>query len=454
MGKKSTPKQVQEQSQEKYQQVQAPGPTETQVAAMTPGFTNNYNAATEQAKADYGNIMGQYQNFQQGLKPTKFTYNPVTASAAQPKELGESYGIMREALPGYRDFANTGGYSAQDITDLRSRGVAPIRSVYGNSMMELDRARALGGNAGSPNYIAALSRAQRELPQQISDATQNVNAGLAQDIRQGKLAGLSGLSGIGSSMGSLASAQGGRELEAQLANQSADLRAQGMSEDSIQNMNRNTLSAISGRGSMYSATPGQASLFGNQAMNALGMQGNLENARFGQGNTALNTQLAGFEAKPGQTPWWQTAINVAGTAAPYVAAAMGKNNSGQDPNFMGPQQPSSRGSIPAVAPQQSSGGGGSWWKTALGVAGTVAPYLAFFSSRKFKHDIRPLRQSTFAKKLRELQLYEWKYKGDNITHIGPTAEGFKRAFGVGDGTTINLADVAGVLLAAEKGKHA
>src|SRR5690606_15750616 len=90
-----------------------------------------------------------------------------------------------------------------------------------------------------------------------------------------------------------------------------------------------------------------------------------------------------------------------------------------------------------------------WWKTALGVAGTVAPYAAIaFSSRELKEDIKPVKNtSKFAKYLKELPLYTWKYKGDKVKHFGPIAEEFKKKFGIGDGKTLHLADVMGVVLA-------
>lgn len=54
-------------------------------------------------------------------------------------------------------------------------------------------------------------------------------------------------------------------------------------------------------------------------------------------------------------------------------------------------------------------------------------------------------------KLRALPLYRWSYKGETTPHMGPTAEDFRHHFGVGDGKTINLIDVVGVLLGAMKG---
>src|SRR5262245_12056234 len=186
--KKDNPAQnVINQANTAYQNLQQPNP-------MTQQFQQNYQNAVQRNTQDYGNIMGAYEDFRKNLGgPTKFTFQNV--SAPRPAELGESYGYLREAMPGYREFAATGGYSPTDIQELRARGMSPIRASYGNTMRNLDRARALGGAGGAPNYIAAASRAQRELPEQLADAMTGVNAGLAESIRQGKEFGLSGITG-------------------------------------------------------------------------------------------------------------------------------------------------------------------------------------------------------------------------------------------------------------------
>jgi hypothetical protein len=75
------------------------------------------------------------------------------------------------------------------------------------------------------------------------------------------------------------------------------------------------------------------------------------------------------------------------------------------------------------------------------------------SSRDLKENIKPVRNrevSKFAKHLKDIKLYKWNYKGDDTTHFGPIAEEFKDKFGVGDGKTLHLADVMGVMLAAAK----
>lgn len=391
MGKqKDNPAQdVINQAKTQYQQVQQPSALQNEMGGVSKTFMNNYNEGAARNKADYGNIMGQYQDWRKNLKgPSNFSYQ--TVKAERPQELGESYGYLREAMPGYRNFAETGGYSPRDIQELRARGISPIRAAYGNTMRELDRSRSLGGNGGSANYIAARSRAQRELPEQMANSMTNVNAGLAESIRQGKEFGLSGITGTGATMGGLSSQEANRMLQASLANQGADLQSQGMREQSLQNYNQNQLAGIGGQAGLYGTTPGLASTFGNQALSSYqtqaGMGANAANERLG----LLNAQLGGYQANQGAqgTPWWQTA---------------------------------------------------------LGIAGTVAP---MFSDENMKEDIKPA--GTVNDRLRSLEIKKWKYKGDKTQHMGPMAQAFKKAFGVGDGKTIHPVDVFGVMLASQK----
>ena len=286
---------------------------------------NTYMTGKDRNMQDYGNIMGGYQNFSNSLGgPTKFSNQTVTA--ANPKEQQESYGYLRDTMPGYRDFAQTGGYSPTDIQELRARGVSPIRSAYSNTMMEMNRARALGGgDAGAPNYIAAASKAQREMPGQMADAMTGVNAELANAIRQGKLAGLSGMAGVGSTMGGLASADAGRMLQAGMANQNADLQRQQLSEQSLQNLRQSQLAALSGQTSLYGTTPALASTFGNQALNAYQNRINMEGQRNQLGLGLLDTQIRAYGGQSQTDPWWKQALGAAGSILPYVGNLLPKS---------------------------------------------------------------------------------------------------------------------------------
>lgn len=297
-------------------------PMDEQTNRMQQDFYNRYTQAADRQTADYSDIMGRYDDLYKNISsapPQRFSFERVNSPT--PPELQEGYGYLREAVPGYRNFAETGGYSDQDIADLRARGISPLRAVYANANREVDRAKSVGGGY-APNFIAAKAKMSRDLSTNISDETQNVNARLAEDIRQGKLAGLAGLSGIGGTMGGMSLQDADRILRASLANQSADLQTQGMDYSASQDKIKNMLGTLGAKSSLYGTTPGQASVFGNQALEA--MRQSLTSRGMTEENAARLLQImGGNQTQEAKTPWWKTALSVAGTAAPYIGKAFG-----------------------------------------------------------------------------------------------------------------------------------
>ena len=303
-----------------YNNTQKPSQLENEMAPISQNYNDLFNKTNYRQMQDYGDIMSGYDDFSNSLTP-----NFTRVNYSRPGELNEAYGFLREAAPGYREFAANGGYSNQDIQELRARGMAPIRSAYGNTMMELGRANNLAGPGGAANYIAATSKAQRELPGQMADAMTGVNAKLAEDIRAGKLQGLAGLTGIGTTMGGLSSDEAGRELSAQMANQSAELNARGLYQ-------QGKLGALSGKTGLYGTTPAMANMFANQVAQTYGMRGSLEQNRNNMGIALLASRLGSTNAMQEYlnanktAPWWQTALKVGGTVAPYIAQYYGGRN--------------------------------------------------------------------------------------------------------------------------------
>lgn len=121
------------------------------------------------------------------------------------------YGDIRNQ---YQQFANTGGYSPEDLANIRARSVSPIRSVYSSARRDIDRQRALQGGY-SPNRTAALAKMAREQSYATSDASTNVEAAIAQMVQQGKLAGLGGMAGLYGTTPGLANMFGNQALQSQ-----------------------------------------------------------------------------------------------------------------------------------------------------------------------------------------------------------------------------------------------
>jgi hypothetical protein len=86
------------------------------------------------------------------------------------------------------------------------------------------------------------------------------------------------------------------------------------------------------------------------------------------------------------------------------------------------------------------------------VDGSVqATNVVFSSSREVKTAIAPLDASSVLESVASLPIAEWRYKteSDSARHVGPMAEDFAGAFGLGgDGKTISMVDANGIALAS------
>ena len=277
-----------------YQKTQgSPSPIENEFGPTRQNLANQFTNAIQRQTGNYDDIMGTYGKIAGSVNP----------NASRPDQVQQGYDTLTAAGKTFGDMAATGGYSPQDIQDLRARGMSPITASYANAMQQMDRARALGGGgANAPNYIAAVSRAQRTMPQQLSDAMQGVNAGIAQNVVQNKLAGAQGEAGVGSSIAGAAASEAQRQDAARQAAIAEQLGAAG------------------GQASLYGTTPGQASMFGNQVLGAYGLSGTLDTSRNQLGLTALGDYVNAFTGAPRQIPAWQTALGIAGDVAPFALA--------------------------------------------------------------------------------------------------------------------------------------
>lgn len=218
----------------------------TNITRQNQGLENRFNVGSDRAEQDYGNLSGLYDQ----------QYNSIVNAP------NRNFG----AYSGYQNFADTGGYSPQNIQDIRARSIAPIRSIYASAMDNVNRNKALAGGY-SPNAPAALAKMAREQSYALSDQTTNAEAGLADAIRQGKLAGLSGMTGIDTSL------------------LGADLQKLGLGNQALQ-----------GATSLYGTQPGMAGLFGKlmmdssgQTLDVEGLNNDIMKAILGGQNNVSNT---------------------------------------------------------------------------------------------------------------------------------------------------------------------
>lgn len=205
-------------------------------------------SASNQGTNDYSDIMskltgalGQAPSTYTPYTPTEETfnfeggtdsvYNPYTSTDQVYSEspgANKAFGMMDS-------LAETGGYSEGDLANLRARGVSPIRAVYANAMQSLDRNKALQGGYG-PGHAAATTRMSRDLSEQISGATTNVNAKIAEMVASGKQAAIPQLLAARQQENEYKNAITGRNTDAR--NRAGEVNAAGMADNDRANKDR------------------------------------------------------------------------------------------------------------------------------------------------------------------------------------------------------------------------
>lgn len=170
----------------------------------------------------------------------------------------------------------------------------------------------------------------------------------------------------------------------------------------------------------------------------------MENQNF---NTALGARLT-ERSLPQQE--LQGLLGLSGSqAAPYQQQAAMPQSNASAPDFMGAQQMQYQGLLNNY--QNQLGAYNNTWNTIGQLAGTGMKAAAM-SSRDYKEHNAPA--SDVLDKVAGLSVERWRYKPHLVgepnpaEHIGPYAEDFRAAFGLGDGKTINYVDAIGVLFKA------
>lgn len=137
------------------------------------------------------------------------TERASAASADVSKYIGQSADVANKLgqggewdpriRQGYGDLATTGGYSENDISNIRNRAASQSPAFFDavrNRMSQ--KANAAGVNQGSI-FGAASDRLTRDSARQGAENSLNAELGLQDQIRQGKLSGLSGLTNLDTS---------------------------------------------------------------------------------------------------------------------------------------------------------------------------------------------------------------------------------------------------------------
>lgn len=315
---------------------------EQQQGPLANAFAYDYGRGAESNYGDYNDIMNRYRDAASGTGDYAddgggATWGPSKISYNDPFK---SYG-------GYEEFSKTGGYSRDDILNMRARGVSPIRAAYANAGREVGRQRALQGGY-SPNAVAAQVKMAREQGQAAADATQNVEANLAESRNRGRLAGLGGMSGIETS-------RLGADLDVAKFNANAQMQADAANAATANSRaaegRANRFGALQGMTQLYGTTPGMANTFGTLALNAMNSGGNFGNTLYGHDIEA--------QKLPGQFEQTNTRINQAiGTGQNVAGMAGGLKYAWDAYNRNKQRKPTTTGTTSPIGGSYGYGRGG------------------------------------------------------------------------------------------------
>lgn len=259
--------------QQRYEQQQGP-------LANMAGY--NYGRGSEANYGDYTDIMNQYRQIASGGGTPSGEGVIGGGGGGGGGETGFGPELIGYKDPfnsyaGFTDFSQTGGYSRNDIANMRARGVSPIRAAYANAQREIGRQRALQGGY-APNAIATMAKMAREQGQGMADATQNVEAGLAEARNKGRLSGLTGMSDIEKQRLAADLDVAKFNAQAKMSAAASGSAAAGANADRAAAANAASMAdrfkALQGMTSLYGTTPGMAEVFGNQAINSVNSGGN------------------------------------------------------------------------------------------------------------------------------------------------------------------------------------
>lgn len=148
------------------------------------------------------------------------------------------------------------------------------------------------------------------------------------------------------------------------------------------------------------------------------------------------------------------AINLGNGLAVNPGTSMGLSNGAGQAGFGGAMQ--GYGQQANILGQQHQQQMQAWQAKQAGIGGlgnalgTVAGAFMFGSSKDIKHDKKPVDALGAVKKM---PVEAWTYnkgKGDGKRHVGPYAEDFAKATGVGDGKSIDAITMMGVTMGAVK----
>ena len=244
----------------------------------SPGQPRIFSSALETNADDYDRIMKGYQTSVKEFEPTKFS--PLSYSPIEAKQSIYNPGALSGATDVAKNFTSTGGFTNDEIGNIRARSISPIRSIYSNAMRNVRRQRSLQGGY-SPNYSAVMSKMSRDLSSQLSDKTTDVEGSIAELVSRNKLSALPSYLSAASEDTRMRNANdqsntamynriielnNANQMETDRYNTSMGANINQANQQGYGDMYDRVFRGNQAQQSLYGDTPGMANLFGQQEL--------------------------------------------------------------------------------------------------------------------------------------------------------------------------------------------
>lgn len=261
-----------------------------QMPGVISGIEGLQRTAEQQSNQTFNEALSGYQQQQQtgGYDPTQLAGMRSTLASMQPTggvdptQLASIRGNLASYLPtggydptqlaslrsGYGGIATTGGYTPEMINQAINQATAGTTATAGNLASAAQRSAAATG--GSP--LAALASMQNTLGAQQADATNQARLGIQQAQIQNRLAGLGGAAGLEAGVAggtqSIMGQQAGLEQGVASLRQGVSGLQSGLESGVAQGVQK----ANQGIQGLYDTSTGQVTALGNQVLAGLGLQ--------------------------------------------------------------------------------------------------------------------------------------------------------------------------------------
>ncbi len=249
-----------------------PAKPDSPLKSMIGNLTGGYNAARDRSNALFDENSNTFRSFMGsngGLDPNRIA--ALEGDIANFRNIGrhgagDAAGAARLRGGGvYDEFSRTGGYSDKDIENIRERSNSQIPTFFAGLKRNLENQNKVQGGF-NPGYTSQNAKMSRDAGRMSVDAARDTEVGIKEKVNEGRRWGTEGMSAseqaiVRNMLAGLEGASGNESALMQAIRQGQMFGAQGM-----EGLRTNA---------------GADLAYGNQLLEALGLEGNQINQVLG-----------------------------------------------------------------------------------------------------------------------------------------------------------------------------